>query len=156
MGFNRRFSPLTVWLKQRFEVIPPPFSMNTTVNAGRLAPDSWLWDLAQGGGRVIGEICHFIDLAQVLTRSIPVRVQAERVDGPGNDDSVVATILMDNGSISHIGYFAAGDRAHPRERVEIFGGGATGNDQQLQGCDIPLGRPVETEARFPGGRSWTF
>ena len=126
VGFNRRFSPFTTWLGDNLRSIPTPYSMNMTVNAGLLAADSWIWDQNQGGGRIVGEVCHFIDLAQTLTRSMPTRVFADKVSAQTTDDSVASTIHMANGSVAHIGYFASGDRSHLRERVEVFGGGAVG------------------------------
>ncbi|MBI4306005.1 MAG: Gfo/Idh/MocA family oxidoreductase [Chloroflexi bacterium] len=128
VGFNRRFSPHAKWIKERLRQVSAPLSLSCIVNAGPLDPDSWLADKATGGGRIIGEVCHFVDLAQYLTGSRPVRAFAQRVGDRAApaDDSVSCTLTMANGSIVHIGYFATGDKAHPRERVEIFGGGAVG------------------------------
>ena len=126
VGFNRRFSPLASWVKERFEAIRGPLSINCLVNAGAVPVDSWVSDPQEGGGRIIGEVCHFVDLVQYLTSSRPTRVHAERVGGesPAADDSVVTTLTMADGSIASIAYLASGDKRHPRERVEIFGGGA--------------------------------
>ena len=128
VGFNRRFSPLTTWLKERFLGIAEPLSVNCVVNAGSVPLDSWVNHHEEGGGRIIGEVCHFIDLVQCLTSSTPVRVYVESVAGDGSqaDDSIVSTLTMANGSIASIAYLARGDKRHARERIEVFGGGAVG------------------------------
>ena len=128
VGFNRRFSPFTVWVKERFRHIAEPLSVNCVVNAGPLPADSWVNDPVEGGGRIIGEVCHFVDMVQHLTSSAPARVYAERaVEGKSKtDDSVVSTLTMVDGSIATIAYLARGDKRHSRERVEVFGGGAVG------------------------------
>jgi predicted dehydrogenase len=128
VGFNRRFSPFTRWLKDRFAGAAEPLAVHCTVNAGPVAPDHWTHDPEQGGGRIIGEVCHFVDLIQYLTGSVPVRVYAETLESPGYQpsDNVVITLKMANGAIGSITYVAGGDKRYPRERVEVFGGGAVG------------------------------
>lgn len=128
VGFNRRFSPFARWLKERFQRVEEPLTVHCTVNAGPVLPDHWVHDPKQGGGRIIGEVCHFVDLIQYLTGSVPVRVYAENLSGAGYkpSDNVVITLKMANGSIGSITYVAGGDKAFPRERVEVFGGGAVG------------------------------
>jgi polar amino acid transport system substrate-binding protein len=98
------------------------------VNAGPVPPDHWTHDPEQGGGRIIGEVCHFVDLIQYLTDSVPVRVYAETLESRGYkpSDNVVITLKMANGAIGSITYVAGGDKRYPRERVEVFGGGAVG------------------------------
>jgi predicted dehydrogenase len=80
-----------------------------------------------GGGRIIGEACHALDLATFLTGSLPNRVFAESVGGPDapqtTDDQCFITVRHGDGSVSSVGYLAGGDRAFPKERVEVFGGG---------------------------------
>jgi polar amino acid transport system substrate-binding protein len=128
VGFNRRFSPFARWLKDRFAGIPEPLAVHCTVNAGPVPPDHWTHDPEQGGGRIIGEVCHFVDLIEYLTGSLPVRVYAETLESPGYQpsDNVVITLKMANGAIGSITYVAGGDKRYPRERVEVFGGGAVG------------------------------
>jgi len=128
VGFNRRFSPFAKWLKERFADIPEPLAVHCTVNAGPVPPDHWVHDPEQGGGRIIGEVCHFVDLIQYLTGSLPVRVYAETLTSRGYkpSDNVVITLKMANGAIGSITYVAGGDKRYPRERVEVFGGGAVG------------------------------
>ncbi|MGY4706891.1 bi-domain-containing oxidoreductase [Candidatus Bipolaricaulota sp. J31] len=128
VGFNRRFSPFTRWIKRWFAGIAEPLAVHCTVNAGPVPPDHWVHDPEQGGGRIIGEVCHFVDLIQYLAGSVPVRVYAETLDSEAYkpSDNVVITLKMANGSIGSITYVAGGDKSFPRERVEVFGGGAVG------------------------------
>ena len=127
VGFNRRFSPAAETVKKFFANINAPLTVAIRFNAGPIPPEHWTQDDASGGGRIIGEACHAIDLATHLTGSLPIRVYAESVGG-GNapqitDDQCFITLRHANGSISNIAYLAGGDRAFPKERVEIFGGG---------------------------------
>jgi predicted dehydrogenase len=94
------------------------------VNAGQLPPDHWSHDETEGGGRVIGEVCHFVDFAQFMTGALPVSVAAASVPRGGGagfvDDSVSASIGFSDGSIASIVYAAGGDPSVAKERVEIF------------------------------------
>ncbi len=127
VGFNRRFSPLTQKAKELLKGINEPLVINCRVNAGSIPKDSWVHDSSQGGGRILGEVCHFVDLAQFLTGSLPVRVYAETIRDTGVynlGENVVVTMTFKDGSIASVTYVANGDKSFPRERVEVFGGGA--------------------------------
>jgi predicted dehydrogenase len=128
VGFNRRFSPTAQWLKQRFSTVYDPLAVHCTVNAGFTPADSWVHDAEQGGGRIIGEVCHFIDLVQYFTDALAVRVHAETIKAAGYlpSDNVAVTLQMSDGSIGSIVYVSGGDQSYARERVEIFGGVAVG------------------------------
>jgi predicted dehydrogenase/threonine dehydrogenase-like Zn-dependent dehydrogenase len=129
VGFNRRYSPLAVECKSFFDDRQEPLVINCRINAGRVASDSWVHDLREGGGRIIGEVCHFVDLIQHLTGAYPTRVYAETIGnirGYQPSDNIVATIKMSDYSIATIAYTAAGHKSFPRERIEVFGGGAVG------------------------------
>ena len=128
VGFNRRFSPLTRWLKDRLQEVKEPLTVHCTINAGPVPPDHWVHDREQGGGRIIGEVCHFVDLIQYLTDSVPLRIYAETLESEiyKPSDNVVITLKMANGSIGSITYVSGGDKSFPRERIEVFGGGAVG------------------------------
>jgi len=128
VGFNRRFAPTIRWLKEKFAFVGEPLAIHMTVNAGYVPPDSWVHDPEDGGGRIVGEVCHFIDLAQYLTGSLPKEVFAQSLssDGYKLSDNVNISLSMENGSIVSISYLASGDKLFPRERVEVFGGGAVG------------------------------
>ncbi len=127
VGFNRRFSPAARAANEFFAEADTPLSILYRVNAGRIPHEHWIHDPVQGGGRIVGEVCHFVDLMQFLTGSTPTRVHAESLTSRNaaavDDDSVSITIKFDNGSIGTISYFAEGDKALAKERVEIFGGG---------------------------------
>jgi polar amino acid transport system substrate-binding protein len=128
VGFNRRFSPFTVQLARWLADIDDPLMVQCRVNAGPVDAQSWVHDAAEGGGRILGELCHFVDLAQALCRSDPVRVQADTLQSPAYlaSDNVAATLRFENGSLGSILYAATGDKSFSRERVEVFGGGAVG------------------------------
>jgi predicted dehydrogenase/threonine dehydrogenase-like Zn-dependent dehydrogenase len=126
VGFNRRFSPLARAAFDFFEHHQFPLSISYRVNAGRIAPNHWVHD-AREGGRIIGEVCHFIDLIHFITGSLTTRVFAEAVAGHSSEatdeDSVFVTLRLADGSNASIAYLAEGDKALPKERIEIFGGG---------------------------------
>jgi len=126
VGFNRRFSPFSLQAKRWLGPSSGPTVVNCRVNAGFVPKDSWIQDPAEGGGRIIGEVCHFVDLIQYLTDSLPASVYAEALSGNlgayQSEDNVVITMKMADGSVGSIVYAANGDKAYPRERVELFAG----------------------------------
>jgi predicted dehydrogenase len=127
VGFNRRFSPLARAAREFFANRQSPLSISYRVNAGRIPKSHWLQDPVEGGGRIVGEVCHFVDLMHFLTGSRVTRVYAEPVAGRNqeavDEDSVFVTLRFADGSNGSIAYLAEGDKAMPKERVEIFGGG---------------------------------
>lgn len=129
VGFNRRFAPLAQELKSAFDGTDAPLTVSFRFNAGTIPEDHWTQLDEIGGGRIIGEACHAIDFAAWLTGSVPVRVYAESIGGQMapqiSDDQCFITIRHHNGSISNIAYLAGGDKACPKERIEVFGGGRT-------------------------------
>jgi predicted dehydrogenase/threonine dehydrogenase-like Zn-dependent dehydrogenase len=129
VGFNRRFSPHARAAKEFFEGVRAPLSILYRVNAGRVARSHWTQDPLEGGGRVIGEVCHFVDFMQFMTGSTVVRVYAEPVASDDreavDEDSIFVTLRFADGSNGTIAYLAEGDRALRKERVEIFGGSRT-------------------------------
>jgi polar amino acid transport system substrate-binding protein len=129
VGFNRRFSPHASQAKEFFADRQFPLSVLYRINAGRIPRDSWIQDPVQGGGRIIGEVCHFIDLMHFLTGSVTQRVFAEAVAGRSHDitdaDSVFINLKFGDGSNASIAYLAEGDKGLSKERIEIFGGGKT-------------------------------
>jgi predicted dehydrogenase/threonine dehydrogenase-like Zn-dependent dehydrogenase len=126
VGFNRRCAPLVERLLEEL-----PETADTTivirVNAGALPDTHWLHDLEAGGGRLIGEGCHFVDLATQLGRSPAARVHAFAVPQPTRtvraSDSIVATLQLRNGAVASIVYTGGGNAKLPKERVEVFAGG---------------------------------
>lgn len=127
VGFNRRFSPAAQLVQEHFRGITRPLTIAIRINAGEIPADHWTQDEQVGGGRIIGEACHAIDLATFLAGSRPVRVFAESVGGhdatPVTDDQCFITLRHGNGAVSSIAYVSGGDRAFSKERVEVFGGG---------------------------------
>jgi predicted dehydrogenase len=130
VGFNRRFAPLAQKLKAAFAKVDAPLTCSFRFNAGEIPSDHWTQIDELGGGRIIGEACHAIDFVTWLTGSLPVRVYAESIGGYTApeiaDDQCFITLRHANGSVSNIAYLAGGDKACPKERIEVFGGGVTG------------------------------
>ena len=130
VGFNRRFSPAARTVKSHFANVAQPLTIMIRFNAGDIPADHWTQHDDEGGGRIIGEACHAIDLATYLAGSNPVRVYAESVATDNaddiTDDQCFITIRHENGSISNIGYVSSGDKGFPKERIEVFGGGKVG------------------------------
>jgi len=126
VGFNRRFAPMAQQLKAFTGGIREPLSVQYRVNAGPLPADHWLNDPEQGGGRILGEVCHFVDFLIFLTGSLPVEVHTRSVGNAGqySGDNVTISLQFANGSLGTISYLAIGDRSYSKERIEVFGGGA--------------------------------
>ena len=125
VGFNRRFSPHVVKMKSMLDAIQQPKSFIMTVNAGAIPQDHWTQDKEVGGGRIIGEACHFIDLMRHLAASKIVSVSASCAKNGGKlvDDVASITLSFENGSMGTIHYFANGAAAFPKERIEVFSAG---------------------------------
>lgn len=122
VGFNRRFAGMVQRMKAFLAAAGGPFTMHYRVNAGPLAADHWINDPEQGGGRILGEMCHFVDLLSSLSDASPVAVQARGLLSSGGQD-VVASIEYENGSLGTISYVCNGDRTFSKERLEVFGAG---------------------------------
>lgn len=119
VGFNRRFSSLSAELKEFFRNTES-LAVTYRVNAGEIPKESWIQQ-AEGGGRVLGEVCHFVDYLQFLTDAEPVEVFAYQ--SAAGADTLTVILKMSDGSVGNINYLAQGDRAFPKERVEVYGGG---------------------------------
>lgn len=124
VGYNRRFAPLAKEVKEKFNSRSGPMTIIYRVNAGQLPADHWSHDATEGGGRIIGEACHFMDFVQYLTDALPARVCAEGVANKRTadyiDDSVVISMSLTDGSVASIIYTASGDRSVAKEQIEIF------------------------------------
>jgi len=124
VGFNRRFAPHAVTARRLLSGRAEPVALRLMVNAGQVPAGHWTNDAAVGGGRIIGEGCHFIDLALFLIGSPITAVQAiEMHGGSARGDSVSIGLTFADGSIATILYWANGPSSYPKERVEIFSGG---------------------------------
>lgn len=124
VGFNRRFAPHVVRMKKLLDTVAQPKSFVMTVNAGEIPPDHWTQSEAVGGGRVIGEACHFIDLLRHLAGADIVEQRTTALGAhlavPVRDDKVSITLLFADGSMGTIHYLANGHKAFPKERLEVF------------------------------------
>jgi polar amino acid transport system substrate-binding protein len=127
VGYNRRFSPHARAAYEFFKDRGSPLSIAYRVNAGRIPREHWTHDPHEGGGRIIGEVCHFIDFMHFLTGAPATRVYAEAITSRNrelvDEDSVFITLRFADGSNGSIAYLAEGDKALAKERVEIFGAG---------------------------------
>lgn len=124
VGFNRRFSSLSVALKKRMG--SGPMSMIYRVNAGFIPGESWMQDGEIGGGRIVGEACHFIDYLTWLNGSLPVSVYASALPDAGNhNDTVNIHLSFANGSTGVVAYYSNGPKTMPKEYVEVFHAGSS-------------------------------
>ncbi len=127
VGFNRRFAPLAVKLRE-FASTGEPMVLSYRVNAGFLPPDHWTQDPAQGGGRLVGEGCHFIDFANWMAGEAPVQVYAQAMADVGRyrQDNLVIVLTYPSGHVATVTYVANGDKDAGKERVEVSSGGRLG------------------------------
>jgi predicted dehydrogenase len=119
VGFNRRFAPSIQQVRARMS--GRPVSIVYRINAGRSTPGSWIGDRTEGGGRVVGEVCHFVDLCAFIAASPIVEVNAIR--SAAGEDDVAISLRMCNGSMATVAYLVDGSPDVPKERIEVFGGG---------------------------------
>jgi predicted dehydrogenase/threonine dehydrogenase-like Zn-dependent dehydrogenase len=122
VGFNRRFSPHAVKIKESLGSSNVPINVIATMNAGAIPQDVWVHDLKVGGGRIIGEACHFIDLISYFTGSkvIKVCMNAMGTNPESNTDNASILLKYENGSTGVINYFANGSKSYSKERVEVY------------------------------------
>ena len=144
VGFNRRFAPQIQTMKRLLGAIKAPKSFVMVMNAGAIPADHWTQDLKTGGGRIIGEACHYIDLMRFLADAPIVSVQARRMgetDGVTiTEDKASITLGFEDGSFGTIHYFANGGASFAKERVEVFAEGRTlqlDNFLKLKGYNWP-------------------
>jgi len=124
VGFNRRFAPHVIKAKTLLAPIQTPKTMIMTVNAGAIPAEHWTQDRTIGGGRIIGEGCHFVDLMRHLAGAPIIDVQARSVGGDQAgatpEDKASITLAFADGSLGTLHYFANGAKSFPKERLEIF------------------------------------
>ena len=161
VGFNRRFAPMAARMKSFLSPITEPLALHYRINAGYLPPDHWVNDREQGGGRIVGEVCHFVDLLMFLAASPIVEVDARAVGNSArySGSNVLISLRFANGSEGTISYLANGDRSFSKERIEVFGGGSTAVLEDFRRLElvragkkqtnIPVG--VRTKAIQPNG-----
>jgi predicted dehydrogenase/threonine dehydrogenase-like Zn-dependent dehydrogenase len=144
VGFNRRFAPASLELKRRLAGIPGPRMAVYRVLAGRLDPTHWSADHATSGGRVVGEVCHFLDYFAFLFDSVPVRVTAQ-LTAPASGstpfpDSVAAQVEFADGSCGQLVYTAAGDAAYPKETLTVIAAGLVADVTNFRRLVLHTGR----------------
>lgn len=126
VGFNRRFSEPFLFIKSKLNQVNQPISISYRVNAGKIPLEHWVHN-DENKGRIIGEVCHFVDTLVYLTGSLPMRVYAEQVSSDNtsipNEDIVTISIKFQNGSIGRIDYYANGGKSMSKEYCEVFTNG---------------------------------
>jgi predicted dehydrogenase/threonine dehydrogenase-like Zn-dependent dehydrogenase len=122
VGFNRRFAPLALKMKSLLGSDNAPMNIIATMNAGYIPPEVWVHDLKVGGGRIIGEACHFIDLCSYLSgsRVVSVCMNSMGVNPEENTDNASILLKYENGTNAVINYFANGSKSYSKERLEVF------------------------------------
>jgi predicted dehydrogenase/threonine dehydrogenase-like Zn-dependent dehydrogenase len=127
VGYNRRFSPFVLKILEFFKNRISPVIIHYRINAGFIPDNNWIQDLEVGGGRIIGEVCHFIDFISAVTGEVPVSVYAKSLRMSGGkyleNDNVMITLGFSRGSAADIHYFACGPSSLPKEEVEIYSDG---------------------------------
>jgi predicted dehydrogenase/threonine dehydrogenase-like Zn-dependent dehydrogenase len=122
VGFNRRFAPQVKRVKQLLNNVSGPKSFILTVNAGAIPAEHWTQDAEIGGGRIIGEACHFIDLLRFLV-GVPIKGWQRLSMDSDTNDTVSLQLIFHDGSMATVHYFANGSKAFPKERLEVFASG---------------------------------
>ena len=139
VGFNRRFAPQVIKVKSLLKNVIEPKAIIMTINAGKIAKDHWTHDLKIGGGRIIGEACHFIDLLLFLIGKNIIDYQIQYMDSSTKDTAIIQ-LNFEDGSTGTIHYYANGSKNFPKERLEIFSGGGVlqlDNYRKLTGYGWP-------------------
>ena len=119
VGFNRRYSPLVTTLRGQLAGCSGPRALQMTVNAGEIPADHWVHDPSVGGGRILGEACHFVDLLRDLAGA-PIREHSINWMDGATRDSAIISLAFENGSVGTVSYLANGPKAFPKERLEVF------------------------------------
>ena len=122
VGFNRRFAPQVQKIKSLLSGVTGPKSFVLTVNAGAIPVENWIQDLKVGGGRIIGEVCHFVDLLRFLAAT-SIKGHTTMAMASRTNDTVTITLQFADGSVGTVHYFANGPKSFPKERLEVFADG---------------------------------
>ncbi len=140
VGFNRRFSPAAKWVKSHLDKIDLPRQIMIRVNAGHIPGDHWTQDREFGGGRLVGEGCHFFDLAVFLAdssiKSVHTSVILDKTRPPELWDNFSASLEMENGSIATIIYSSIGDKSFPKEYIEVYCGNSVSVINDFRSMEI--------------------
>jgi predicted dehydrogenase len=127
VGFNRRYSPHITKIKSLLSKVKEPKSFIMTMNAGHIPSGHWVHESTVGGGRIIGEACHYIDLMRFIVGEkivdVKARCMGQLVAGKVNDDNAVITLGFSDGSFGTINYLSNGSNIYPKENIKVFSGG---------------------------------
>jgi predicted dehydrogenase/threonine dehydrogenase-like Zn-dependent dehydrogenase len=147
VGFNRRFAPMIASLCRHLAPLPGPKNVLMRINAGQLAADSWQREPDEGNGRILGELCHFVDLARFL---IGVPIVAVRADAArpvrGLCEDVTVAIRFSDGSLCTLVYTALGDPAYSKERIECYAGGTVATIDNFRMLEIVANGSVRRQS----------
>ena len=153
VGFNRRFAPLVIEAKRHFVNRGTPLMAHCRINAGAVPADHWVHDPVEGGGRILGEVCHFVDLLQFLVGAPPRSVFASRLPANGRhvlaDDNVLVALEFADGSRGSVLYSALGADSMPKEMLEVMGDGRSVRLDNFRTLDLYRGSRKST--RKSGG-----
>jgi predicted dehydrogenase/threonine dehydrogenase-like Zn-dependent dehydrogenase len=155
VGFNRRFAPLAGLLAVHFAQRAEALYMHYRINAGFIPLSHWTHDPGQGGGRVIGEGCHFVDFLTFLAGAAPVSVCAIALPDVGkyHADNISMTFTFPDGSIGVVDYLANGDKSLPKERIEVFCGGRVAVLDDFRSLEL-IREGRRTVTRKPQNKGW--
>jgi len=148
VGFNRRFAPMVTKLKEHFSARAHPLALTYRVNAGFIPSDHWVHDPVEGGGRILGEACHFVDLLHHIVGAPVQRVFAENFAGSAKfrgDDNVIVSLRFADGSVGSLLYTAAGDDRISKERIEVYGDGAVAILEDFRSLELARAGRGRTE-----------
>ena len=138
VGFNRRFALMAKRMKDFLSELHEPYAIQYRVNAGYVPLDHWIHDPEQGGGRIVGEVCHFVDFLTFLVGLSPVEVHSIGLGNSGqySGDNVIISLRFADGSHATIHYLANGDKSFSKERVEVFSAGAVAALDDFRRLDL--------------------
>jgi len=141
VGFNRRFAPMAQQMKEFFSSVQEPLILHYRINAGFIPRSHWIHDPSVGGGRIIGECCHFIDFAHWIMGQPAGTVQTSALPDSGHyaGDNIVVQLTFPNGSLATISYLANGNRSVGKERIELHGGGRSAELQDFRRLTLANG-----------------
>ncbi len=155
VGYNRRFSAAGAALATTLSELHGPFQIDYRINAGQIDRDHWYQDPVVGGGRIIGEGGHFVDLLIGVLRAVPTKVSAHALADRSErwlaSDNVAATLSFDDGSVATLRYVSSGDKRYPKERIEVLGDGAVVVLEDLRRLEVHRGGKRRVQ-RFKSGK----
>ncbi len=153
VGFNRRFAPFIQKIKNTFNT-NQPLAINYRINAGVIPAEHWVHDATIGGGRILGEVCHFIDLCMFISGSKIISVSANAMDDTQHlNDTLIINLRFENGSIASISYFSNGNKNLEKETLEVFSNGVVAIVNDFQTLQIFGKNKSEQKATIDKGHT---